>query len=78
MLALMLPRRIACNALAILRARTPCEVRRGLSPWRAPRERLRHAVLAAQDHGWTDITPALGGDTGVRHTNPSRTTAGRP
>jgi len=55
MLALMLLRRIACNALAIFRAHTLREERRGLIPWRELMDRVRHAVVAAQEHHLTGL-----------------------
>lgn len=64
MLALMILRRIACNAMAIFRAHTLREERRDLIPWRELMDRLRHAVLAAQAHHlaglrWDEIPEAV-------------------
>jgi hypothetical protein len=50
MLALMILRRIACNAMAIFRAHSLREVRPGLIPWRELMDWLRHAVSAATEH----------------------------
>jgi hypothetical protein len=47
MLALMILRRIACNAMAIFRAHSLREERPGLIPWRELMDWLRHAVSAA-------------------------------